>query len=86
MNLEPFAEKWRAFGWDVDEINGHDYVQIFESLRDAAGKRMVIIANTIKGAGVSFLENNNAYHSKPCDEVKCREAIEELSRKVCEIA
>jgi len=86
MNLEPFAEKWRAFGWGVDEINGHDYVQIFESLRDAAGKRMVIIASTIKGAGVSFLENNNAYHSKPCDEVKCREAIEELSRKVCEIA
>ncbi|MCL5986020.1 MAG: transketolase [Actinobacteria bacterium] len=85
MKLEPFADKWKAFGWEVSEINGHDYAQIYESLRDAAGKRRVIIANTIKGAGVSFLENNNAYHSKPCDEVKCQEAVEELNRKVCEL-
>jgi transketolase len=63
--INPIPEKWRAFRWHVQEINGHDFDQIFTAI-DAAkcerGRPSVIIARTTKGKGVSFMEDNNAWH------------------------
>lgn len=65
LALEPYKAKWEAFGWHVVEIDGHDFSQITESLHRAphnAGKPTLILANTIKGKGISFMEHNAAWH------------------------
>jgi transketolase len=65
MRLEPLADKWRAFGWAVAEIDGHDIAAILETFRRAGattGKPTVIIAHTIKGKGVPYMENIPAWH------------------------
>jgi transketolase len=81
MNIEPLGEKWRAFGWNVLHIDGHDFGQIIGAL-DAAeacrGKPTVIIARTVKGKGVSFMENVCDYHGKPLSEGELKRALEEL--------
>ena len=82
MNLEPFAAKWAAFKWEVIEINGHDMQQIIDSLRQAKtvkGKPTVIIAYTIKGKGVSFMENNVDFHGKAPNKSETEIALKELS-------
>ncbi|MBN2072837.1 MAG: transketolase [Actinobacteria bacterium] len=82
IKLEPLKDKWNSFGWETMEIDGHNLNQIQEALEKARGTRTVIIANTIKGKGVSFLENNNKYHSKPCCREECSLAIDELNKKL----
>ena len=64
MNMEPLGEKWRAFGWHVTEAaDGHDHEQLKEAFKeDSFGKPKVIIANTIKGKGISFMENELLWH------------------------
>ncbi len=65
MSYEPLDERWRAFGWGVSEIDGHDMRQIFENATDIPfekGKPSVIIANTVKAKGLSFAENKVDYH------------------------
>lgn len=65
MNLEPFAAKWESSGWSAREINGHDFTEILQTLRTVPfdkGKPSVIIAHTIKGKGISFMENTLASH------------------------
>ena len=65
MGLEPLADKWRAFGWEVREIDGHNYAQIGEAIEAAQqtkGAPLVIIANTVKGKGVDFMENKVQWH------------------------
>ena len=65
MRLEPLAEKWKAFGWTVAEVDGHDIPQILAQLRQASGRRekpSVIIAHTIKGKGVPYMENIPSWH------------------------
>ncbi len=77
MSLEPFAEKWRAFGFDVVEIDGHDFDQLdhaFEKGWNASGKPVLILANTIKGKGVDFMENNVVYHYASGDSALCEKA------------
>lgn len=67
MTVEPIEDKWRAFGWDVMRIDGHDFTQIGEALHWAMeqnGKPHVIIANTVKGKGVAEMEDNPAWHSR----------------------
>lgn len=67
MPIAPIAEKWVAFNWNVIEINGHDFEQIlgaFDQARATRGRPTVIVADTIKGKGVSFMENNVAWHGK----------------------
>ena len=81
MKLEPLDLKWKSFGWEVKEIDGHDIGKIVDVLKKSRGRRIVIIAHTIKGKGVSFLENNNDYHAKPCCKEDCKRAIVELSKK-----
>jgi len=63
LSLEPFAKKWMAFNWNVVEIDGHDHQEIFNACRSQpSGGPLCIIANTIKGKGVSFMENNVLWH------------------------
>ena len=65
LALEPFSEKWRSFGWEVYEVDGHNHVQITNSLTKLpakVGKPIVVIAHTIKGKGVSFMENAVLWH------------------------
>lgn len=63
VDMRPFAEKWKAFGWHVIEINGHDHDEIREAmLYRENGKPVLVVANTIKGKGVSFMENMPLWH------------------------
>jgi len=81
MALEPFADKWRAFGWHVEEADGHDpdaLLQRLASVQGVEGKPQVIIAHTRKGKGVSFMEKDYSYHAKSpsgADYAKAREEI-----------
>ena len=77
MPLEPFADKWRAFGWDVVEVDGHDFDQLDEALAKAWAATdvpVLILANTIKGKGVDFMENNVVYHYASADSELCARA------------
>jgi transketolase len=82
MNLEPFIAKWAAFKWEVIEINGHDMQQIIDAIRQAKavkGKPTVIVAHTIKGKGVSYMENNVDFHGKAPTKTETEIALKELS-------
>ena len=81
MNLDPLAEKWQAFGWHVIEINGHDLNQItkaFDQANLVKGQPTVIIAHTIRGKGVSFMENNVDFHGKAPSANEVEIALKEL--------
>jgi transketolase len=65
LDLEPFADKWTAFGWAVKEVDGHDHEALHRALTTVpfvAGKPSCLIAHTIKGKGVSFMENTVLWH------------------------
>ena len=82
MNLEPFMAKWAAFKWEVIEINGHDMQQIIDAIQQAKevkGRPTVIVAHTIKGKGVSFMENNVEWHGKAPNKSETEIALRELS-------
>ena len=77
MALEPFADKWRAFGWEVIEINGHDFDELntaMEKAWAAVNKPVLILADTIKGKGVDFMENNVVWHYASGDSAVCEKA------------
>ncbi len=77
MALEPFNDKWKAFGWEVVEIDGHDFDQLDDALSKAwaaTDKPVLIMANTIKGKGVDFMENNVVYHYASADSQLCAKA------------
>ena len=81
MSLDPFNDKWKAFGWHVIEIDGHRIPQILEAFKEAQsvkGKPSVIIAHTIKGKGVSFMENQAGFHGKAPNAEQVKIALEEL--------
>ncbi|MHB8084740.1 MAG: transketolase, partial [Dehalococcoidia bacterium] len=82
MNLEPFINKWRSFNWEVIEINGHDMAQVIEALnksKKVTAKPVVIVAHTIKGKGVSFMENNVDFHGKAPNKAETEIALKELA-------
>jgi transketolase len=83
MPLEPFVAKWRSFGWEVLEIDGHDARQVIEAL-DAADKvtsgPAVIVARTVKGKGVSFMENDCRWHGLAPNQDQLQLAITELEQ------
>jgi len=81
MNLEPFNKKWQAFGWHVIEVDGHDLTQLIDAFKQAKlvkGQPTVIIAHTIKGKGVSFMENNPDFHGKAPNAEQVEIALKEL--------
>ncbi|MCK4860066.1 MAG: transketolase [Candidatus Omnitrophica bacterium] len=83
MNIDPAPDKWKAFGFKVFDINGHDMEQIADALDKAdkiKGKPVMIVANTIKGKGVSFMELNYKFHGKAPDDGQFEKAMEELKK------
>ena len=81
MNLDPFNQKWQAFGWHVIEVDGHDLVQLIDAFNQAKlvkGQPTVIIAHTTKGKGVSFMENNPDFHGKAPNAAEVEMALKEL--------
>ena len=80
-NLEPLVEKWIAFGWNVLSVNGHDLGQLIKALdaaENAKGKPTVILANTVKGKGVSFMEGQAGWHGKAPNKEQLAAALAEL--------
>ena len=79
-SLDPLDEKLRAFNWNVIEIDGHDFIEIYEAIQNAKQNSAptAIIANTIKGKGVSFMENNAGWHGKAPGKEDYEKAIAEL--------
>ena len=81
MPIEPFADKWRAFGWKVQEINGHNVREILEALDMAEqihDRPTVVLARTTKGRGVSFMENQAVWHGVPPNKEQYAAALKEL--------
>lgn len=80
MSNEPLDEKWRAFGWAVKTVNGHDYAALTDVLSKPAepGKPTCVIANTVKGRGVSFMENVAKWHHGVPSEIELKQAQTEL--------
>jgi transketolase len=82
LPLEPLHDKWKAFGWQVFEMNGHNMEDIVNKLEMAIsfqGRPTVLIAHTIKGKGVSYMENNDAWHVKIPTQAEYEQALAELS-------
>jgi len=82
MNIEPFNKKWEAFGWNVIEVNGHDFnemIPAFDAAGEVKGRPTVIIAHTVKGKGVSYMENNPDFHGKAPNPGQFKIALEELA-------
>ncbi len=81
MNLEPIAEKWHASGWHVIDIDGHDFellIDAFEHAKAVKRQPTVIIARTVKGKGVSFMENVVDFHGKAPNQAQLEQALKEL--------
>ena len=81
MSVEPFADKWTAFGWNVLAVDGHNLEEILKALDNAEslkGSPTVIIAKTVKGKGVSFMENEAGWHGKAPKGEELERALEEL--------
>jgi transketolase len=84
LDLEPFADKWRAFRWAVREVDGHDHGQLLQALTNipfAPGRPSLIIAHTIKGKGVSFMEDKLEWHYRSIDDELLRQALAELGEE-----
>jgi transketolase len=82
LPLEPIADKWRGFNWHVIEVNGHDIPQLQAAFAEAAATKVkptVVIAHTIKGKGVSFMENNPKFHGTA-------PTVEEMDKALVELA
>ena len=81
MNINPIEDKFKTFGWNVITIDGHDFDQIFAALdmaKDTVDKPTMIIAKTIKGKGVSFMENQASWHGSAPSEEQLQQALSEL--------
>jgi transketolase len=81
MALEPLVEKWRSFGWHVAEVDGHSIQAIIEKLKavqEVEGQPSVIVAHTIKGKGVSFVEADFTFHGRALTPEQAEKAREEI--------
>ena len=83
ISPEPFASKFESFGWNVLDVNGHDFDELrnaFEQAKQVKDKPTMIIAHTIKGKGGSYMENNYAWHGAAPNDEQCKQALEELEK------
>jgi transketolase len=81
MPMEPMADKWRAFGWDVVRVDGHDLSVLLEALRpprSGRGAPRMVLADTIKGKGVGFMEDQRAWHADVINAEQYRQVLAEL--------
>lgn len=88
LDMEPIADKWKAFGWEAREVDGHDHRVLMDALLwagDAKAAPRIIIAHTIKGKGVSFMENNNNFHGVANTKDETARALKELGESDVEI-
>ncbi len=79
--LNPIADKWRAFSWHVIEVDGHDIQALLDAFDEAAatkGRPTFVLAHTVKGKGVSFMENALNWHGKAPNAEQAKQAIEEI--------
>ena len=89
LDIPDIARKWAAFGWEVLSIDGHDVSQILTALGQAQktkGRPTVIVAETVKGKGFSFAENNAAFHNGALTADQYRQALSELEARRAELA
>ena len=80
-DMEPMVGKWQNFNWHVQEIDGHNFRQIAAAIREAQevkGRPCIIVAHTIKGKGISFMENNNHFHGVAPTKEEAQKALQEL--------
>lgn len=85
LNLDPLVDKWRAFGWEVWEIDGHDFAEMektFEAVPFRRGRPSCVIAHTVKGKGVSFMESKLLWHYRSPNEEELRLALAELAEGI----
>ena len=83
MGVEPLDKKWEAFGWNVIKVDGHDYESIIEGLdkaKECKGKPSILIAKTVKGKGVSFMENQAGWHGKAPNDEEFKIAMADLEK------
>jgi len=88
MNFEPLADKWKAFGWSVRSIDGHNLKEVVDTLTDVPfekGKPSFIIANTIKAKGISFLQDTKGSHYWKVNAEQVKQAEEELDAMAKEL-
>ena len=78
LRLEPFAEKWEAFGWEVKVVNGHDYAELAKALNKSTDP-VCVIAETTKGKGVDFMENSVLWHYKSPNDSDVTKALSQLN-------
>ena len=81
MNIDPIEDKFQSFGWHVINIDGHSFDEIIQAIDEAKstkGKPTMIIAKTVKGKGVSFMEDQAGWHGKAPSEEETRKALDEL--------
>ena len=84
MPLEPLADKYRAFNWEVFECDGNDmaeFIATAQRAREVSGKPQVIIAKTLPGKGVSYMEGDYTWHGKPPNAAQAAEALRELGER-----
>jgi transketolase len=84
LNLEPFSDKWKSFGWHVSEVNGHDHQELTETynkIKDIKNKPKVVICHTTKGKGISFMENSVLWHYRSPQDQEYDDAMAELEDK-----
>lgn len=80
-NLEPIPDKWRSFGWHTIEVNGHRFAELltaFEEAKNTKGKPTMIVARTVKGKGVSFMEGQSVWHGKAPNPEQLEQALKEI--------
>ena len=82
LALEPFQSKWESFGWEVHTLDGHDHDSIFSALSlPSTGKPTCIIANTVKGKGVDYMENQVLWHYRPPNEKDLENALNQIMKE-----
>ena len=77
MSMESMTDKWASFGWQVLEVDGHDVAVLYDALSTISSKPLVVIAHTVKGKGVSFMENNPAWHHARLTQAQFEQAMAE---------
>ena len=78
LRLEPFKDKWEAFGWKVHELDGHNHLYLLAAINESCDGPKVIIAKTTKGSGVSFMENSVLWHYRSPNSTELDSAIDEV--------
>ena len=80
MSVGDLSSKWKSFGWNVIDVDGHDIGELYDAftIEKPSNSPTVIIAKTVKGKGFSFAENNNAWHHAPLSKSQYEAALEEL--------